>query len=605
MEENRRIVFYLENVGNASALSRSLAKVGGVVSVKVDEQNKILEYVIDEWASDYDIFTEVMRICAECGASIDFDRKEEVENDEEKSEEIVEEGELPPEIEEDESIVVKEEKKEKRIMSERAQRVLEIGIAIVALVVAFFTKDLAQYIFLAVAFAVAGYDALYEAFVKMTKKQIVSEELLISLAFFASIVLGYPLYAVIALILYSIVAFARKIIKEEIDKNPAFSKKPVKLTVYSDEGISNVEAESVEVGTVILVGENCVCPCDGILDEPCDIEDFKGVTRSAAKGEEIYAGEKVLTDAKIIVTAKGEDCKFGKFNAFVNNAYSSAPIASKMQKNAQLINICVLALCLLISFIPPIFSEVYKNGLIKWAYAAVIIATVSGLSYYIFASEINLFSAISRGRRCKLGFGGYNSILKIAKGKKVFIDHENALCDKNGELKADALGALRELKAEKVKDISLVCSLSDEKAEEVCKFLKIKEYYSRETQELKNEQMKKACDEGGISVTSAENYGEIASKNGAVVCFDCEAQGYFGDGSVSSDEIAYLPYALKLAKRTEKIQKANLIFGLSVKAVLVVLAILGIADLWWAVLADSVVSVLCALLAFFNGKEIY
>ncbi len=605
MEENRRIVYYLENVGNASALSRSLAKVGGVLSVKVDEQNKILEYVIDEWASDYDIFTEVMRICAECGASIDFDHKEENEKVEEESEEIVEESQLPPEVEESEISDVKEEKKEKRIMSERAQRVLEMGIAIAALVVAFFTKDLVQYIFLAVAFAVAGYDALYEAFVKMTKKQIISEELLISLAFFASIVLGYPLYAVIALILYSIVAFARKIIKEEIDKNPAFSKNPVKLTVYSDDGISNVEVEKVEIGTVILVGENGVCPCDGILDEPCDIEDFKGVARNSEKGEEIYAGEKVLTDAKITVTAKGEDCKFGKFNAFVNNAYSSAPIASKMQKNAQLINICVLALCLLIAFIPPIFSEVYKNGLIKWAYAAVIIATVSGLSYYIFSSEINLFSVISRGRRCKIGFGGYNSILKIAKGKKVFIDYENALCDQSGKLKADAIGAIRELRSAKVKDISLVCSLSDAEAEDVCKRLKIREYYSRETQELKNAQMKKACEEGGIVVTSAENCSEITSEKGAVVCFDCESQGYFGDASVSSDEIAYLPYAMKLAKRTENIQKTNLILGLSVKAALIVLALLGVADLWWAVLADSVVSVICALVAFFNGKEIY
>ena len=67
--------------------------------------------------------------------------------------------------------------------------------------------------FLAVSFALAGYDALYEAFVKITKKQIFSEELLISLAFLVSIVLGYATFAVIGLLLYSTVSFARKIIR--------------------------------------------------------------------------------------------------------------------------------------------------------------------------------------------------------------------------------------------------------------------------------------------------------------------------------------------------------------------------------------------------------
>ena len=64
MQENRRILFHLENVGNSSAVERGLAKVNGVLSVKVNAEEKTLDYVIDEWASDYDVFTEVMRICA-------------------------------------------------------------------------------------------------------------------------------------------------------------------------------------------------------------------------------------------------------------------------------------------------------------------------------------------------------------------------------------------------------------------------------------------------------------------------------------------------------------------------------------------------------------
>ena len=90
-----------------------------------------------------------------------------------------------------------------------------------------------------------------------------------------------------------------------------------------------------------------------------------------------------------------------------------------------------------------------------------------------------------------------------------------------------------------------------------------------------------------------------------IVSPTCEEQGYTGGVCISSDQIAYLPYAVKLAKRTVKIQKFNFALGIIVKVVLVALAFLGMAKLWWAVLADAIVSVVCALASFINSKEMY
>ena len=609
MEENRKILFYLEKAGNASYLERAIAKVNGVLSVKVDVKNLTLEYLIDEWASDYDVFTEVMRICSECGAAIDFDREEKTQVEQAENVETVEsEEQIVAEVEEVEEIQEdsKNKKQEKRLLSERAQRIIEISVAVVAFGVALFLKDIAQYIFLAISFAIAGYDALYEAFVKITKKQFVSEELIISIAFFVAIILGYANFAVAALLLYSIVAFARKTIKEEIDKHPTFSKGGQTVAMATEDGVINVESDKVEVGNAILVDANNVVIYDGTPEEQCEVEDFKGNVRSVEPGEEIYAGEKVLCDVKLTVTAIGENCKFGKYNSFVNKASNETePLSAKIEKHSQLINICVLAFCLLITFIPPLFTQNYSNALAKWAYKAVIIATVSGLGFYTFATQINMLSALIRGRKCKLGFAGYRSLLSLSKADKIFLDYENALLDANKNLQEDCVGAVRELKDAKLKDIAIVCSLSDDHAEDICKQLKVKQYYSRTSEEDKNAQLKLALEQGGVVATSASNYENVKSELGATVCFNCESEGYVGDVSVATNEIAYLPYALKLARRTAKIQKVNLALGLAVKAVLVVLALLGIAQLWWAVLADSIVSVICALNAFINSKEIY
>jgi cation transport ATPase len=313
MEENRKIVYYLEVLGNANLLERSIAKLNGVLSVRVDEQNSLLEYTIDEWASDYDVFTEVMRICSECGAAIDFDKRVEEEcellNEEESvDEEQVVQAEVE-EVEENSSNGKKEKKNGG--LSERTQRFIELGVAIAAYIVGLFLTGTTQYMFFAVSFAFAGYDALYEAFVKITKKQIFSEELLISLAFIGSILLGYTSFAVIGLLLYSTVSFARSIIREEIEKNPAFAKQEQKIALASEAGVKNVSYAQIKVGDSVVLYGGSVSAFDGELQNDCDVEDFKGAVRSLKSGEEIYAGEKLLSDAQIKITALEEDCRFG------------------------------------------------------------------------------------------------------------------------------------------------------------------------------------------------------------------------------------------------------------------------------------------------------
>ncbi|MGN0138138.1 MAG: HAD-IC family P-type ATPase, partial [Candidatus Methanomethylophilaceae archaeon] len=64
---------------------------------------------------------------------------------------------------------------------------------------------------------------------------------------------------------------------------------------------------------------------------------------------------------------------------------------------------------------------------------------------------------------------------------------------------------------------------------------------------------------------------------------------------IMDDAPSRIPMAVKLAKRTNRIVRENIVFALGVKFAILVLAVLGIADMWVAVFGDVGVSVIAIL----------
>ncbi|MBQ9761713.1 MAG: cadmium-translocating P-type ATPase [Oscillospiraceae bacterium] len=62
-----------------------------------------------------------------------------------------------------------------------------------------------------------------------------------------------------------------------------------------------------------------------------------------------------------------------------------------------------------------------------------------------------------------------------------------------------------------------------------------------------------------------------------------------------SSQTAAIPEALSIARRTWKIALQNVIFALGIKAIVMILGLLGLASMWAAVFADSGVAMLCVL----------
>jgi Cd2+/Zn2+-exporting ATPase len=67
-----------------------------------------------------------------------------------------------------------------------------------------------------------------------------------------------------------------------------------------------------------------------------------------------------------------------------------------------------------------------------------------------------------------------------------------------------------------------------------------------------------------------------------------------------TDDLERLPWAVRLGRRTRRTVAVNVALALGLKAIFLVLAVLGLATLWMAVFADMGAS----LLVTFNGMRL-
>jgi Cd2+/Zn2+-exporting ATPase len=58
------------------------------------------------------------------------------------------------------------------------------------------------------------------------------------------------------------------------------------------------------------------------------------------------------------------------------------------------------------------------------------------------------------------------------------------------------------------------------------------------------------------------------------------------DIALMADDLSKLPFAIAVSRKTSAIIKQNIVFSISIKAVFIVLALIGWATLWMAVAAD-------------------
>ena len=174
------------------------------------------------------------------------------------------------------------------------------------------------------------------------------------------------------------------------------------------------------------------------------------------------------------------------------------------------------------------------------------------------------------------------------------------------KIKADSQKAINDLKQSKIKQIIMLTGDNEDVGKDVAKKLGIEQVYTKllpgdkvaKVQELlntKTEKGKLAFIGDGINDAPVLALADVGIAMGGV---GSDAAIEASDIVIMTDEPSKLSSAIKLSKKTMRIVKQNIVFAISVKAIVLLLSSIGLATMWEAVFADvgvSIISILNAL----------
>ena len=168
------------------------------------------------------------------------------------------------------------------------------------------------------------------------------------------------------------------------------------------------------------------------------------------------------------------------------------------------------------------------------------------------------------------------------------------------DIKTEAETAIAKLKALGVKRISMLSGDRKSNAERVGRELGITDVHSELLPEEKYAHLNEIIAGSNAAVYVGDGINDAPSITVADVGI---AMGAIGSDSaieaadvvIMSDDLDRLPTAVRIARKTVRIAKANIIFALAVKGAILVLSVLGFANMWLSVFADVGVAVIAIL----------
>lgn len=178
-------------------------------------------------------------------------------------------------------------------------------------------------------------------------------------------------------------------------------------------------------------------------------------------------------------------------------------------------------------------------------------------------------------------------------------DKEIGIIKVSEEVRPEAAQALSELKRLGIKRIAMLSGDKREACEKAAQGLSIDVIHPSLLPEDKVRTVESLIDTCGSCcfVGDGINDAPVLSRAtcGAAMGLGSEAAIEAADIVLSSESLSALPGAVRISRDTMKTVKMNIAFSLLVKAIVIILAVAGIAPLWLAVLSDTGVCLLCVL----------
>jgi len=165
-------------------------------------------------------------------------------------------------------------------------------------------------------------------------------------------------------------------------------------------------------------------------------------------------------------------------------------------------------------------------------------------------------------------------------------------------VKKESENAIMQLKKRGLKTVMLTGDTVS-CAEAIAKQTGIEEYYAKLLPEDKVERLEEIRKQYGPVFFVGDGINDAPVLAGADVG---AAMGSGADAAIEAADVVFMtssveaiPEAITLAKETNRIAAQNVVFALATKAAVMILGLLGFANMWMAVFADTGVAMLCVL----------
>ncbi|QDM01801.1 heavy metal translocating P-type ATPase [Aliarcobacter butzleri] len=285
-----------------------------------------------------------------------------------------------------------------------------------------------------IAYLLVGFDVLSKAFKNLTNARFFDENFLMSIATIGAFALGDFVEGIAVMVFYQIGEMFQKVaVNNSRDSiNSLLDIKPEYANVKEGDNVIQKAPEDVKIGDIILVKAGEKVPVDGILQSNDCSFDTSAITgefkpKTIKENEEVLSGFiNISTASYVKVTSLYKDSTIAKIIELIENASSKKANAEKfITKFASVYTPIVIALALILAFIPPLFIEgaIYSD----WIERALVFLVISCPCALVISIPLSFFSAIGAVSKKGVLVKGANYIEKLTEIQEIIFDKTGTL----------------------------------------------------------------------------------------------------------------------------------------------------------------------------------
>jgi Cd2+/Zn2+-exporting ATPase len=295
---------------------------------------------------------------------------------------------------------------------------------------------LVRTVWYAVAYLPVGFPVMREAVESISKGEIFSEFLLMTIATVGAFAIGEYPEGVAVMLFYAVGEVFQTLAVKRAKANikTLLDQRPDEVTVLENNQPKTVKAESVNIGDIIQLKSGEKLGLDGELISETASFNTAALTGESkpdtkAKGETVLAGMINLnTVAQVKVTTVYTDSKLSKILELVQNATAQkAPTELFIRKFAKIYTPIVVLLAVLICVVPMLFVENYVFT--QWLYRALVFLVISCPCALVISIPLGYFGGIGAASKNGILFKGSNFLDIIANIQNVVMDKTGTMTE--------------------------------------------------------------------------------------------------------------------------------------------------------------------------------